>query len=108
MDTLKYALSLVTPNCFLASCDLKDAYFSIPIRELDSLSCGPRVFTKLLKCAFPELRKRGFINTGYIDDSLLQGDTYEECEENILQTAKLFDELGFTVHPKKFLHHVRK
>lgn len=67
----------------------------------NGLAIGPRVFSKLLKCVFAELRKRGFVNTGYIDDSVLQGDTYSECEENILQTTQLFDQLGFTVHPEK-------
>ena len=31
MDTLQTALLLVTPNCFFASIDLKDAYYSCSI-----------------------------------------------------------------------------
>ena len=31
MDTLESAIHLVTPNCFMASVDLKDAYYSVPI-----------------------------------------------------------------------------
>ena len=33
METLQTALKLVTPNCYMASIDLKDAYYSIAIKE---------------------------------------------------------------------------
>lgn len=35
MDTLKTALNLVKKNCFFAKLDLKDAYYSILIKESD-------------------------------------------------------------------------
>ncbi|MEW8545905.1 MAG: hypothetical protein AB2693_20475, partial [Candidatus Thiodiazotropha sp.] len=35
METLKSVLTLVTPDCFFGSLDIKDAYFSIPV-SLDS------------------------------------------------------------------------
>ena len=38
---------------------------------------------------------------GYIDDSYLQGDTRNECRRNIVSTATLFTELGFSIHPSK-------
>ena len=31
METIKSVLNLVTPNCYMAKTDIKDAYFSIPI-----------------------------------------------------------------------------
>ena len=31
METIKSALNLVTPNCYMAKIDKKDAYYSIPI-----------------------------------------------------------------------------
>ena len=33
MDTLKDAISLMKPNCFLASIDLKDTYYSVSIAQ---------------------------------------------------------------------------
>jgi len=33
MDTLWSAVRLMTPNCFMASLDLKDAYYIVPIAE---------------------------------------------------------------------------
>ena len=34
MNTLKDAISLMKPNCFMASIDRKDAYFSVPIAQV--------------------------------------------------------------------------
>ena len=31
MDTLQGIISLMTPNCFMAFADLKDAYYSVPV-----------------------------------------------------------------------------
>ena len=33
MGTLATALALVNNNCYMASLDLKDAYYSVPIRK---------------------------------------------------------------------------
>ena len=33
MNTLKDAIRLMKPNCFMASIDLKDAYYSVPIAQ---------------------------------------------------------------------------
>ena len=35
MDILEHALKLVTPGCFMASIDLKDAFYSVPIAVED-------------------------------------------------------------------------
>ena len=65
------------------------------------LATSPRVFTKILRPIFASLRTQGFISTAYIDDSCLQGSTFEECQRNIWSTVKLMDSLGFTVHLEK-------
>ena len=41
------------------------------------------------------------INSGYIDDSYLQGDTSAECHKNVVDTIMLFTKLGFHFHPVK-------
>ena len=33
METLTDAIRLITPNCFMASVDLKDAYYSVPMAK---------------------------------------------------------------------------
>ena len=99
MDTLYTITKLIEKDCFMASIDLKDAYYSVPITREDrkylrflwqgtlfqftclpnGLSCTPRKFTKLLKPAFFDLHLRGHISSAYIDDMYLQGQTYKEC-----------------------------
>jgi len=41
------------------------------------------------------------ISTIYIDDSCLQGYTYNSCQQNINDTVELLDKLGFTISLKK-------
>ena len=33
MDTLSSVIKLMRPNCFMATIDLKDAYYSVPVSE---------------------------------------------------------------------------
>ena len=37
----------------------------------------------------------------FVDDSYLQGNTYEACLHNIESTIELLQNLGFTIHPTK-------
>lgn len=121
MESLKSAVNAMTPNCYFASVDLKDAYYSLRLHSKErrffrfywqgkkfqftslimGLSTSPRVFTKVLKPVFATLRRKGHISTAYIDDSCLQGRTEYQCSQNILDTVQLLDSLGFTVHDKK-------
>ena len=123
MNTLKdvVTVSLIKPNCFMASIDLKDAYYSVPIavthqkylkfqwkHNLYAFTCFPnglafcpRKFTKLLKPVHSVLRRLGHVSSPYIDDSYLQGDDYNSCLANILDTIRVLYTLGFIIHPKK-------
>lgn len=121
METFRNALALVTQNCWFASLDLKDAYYSVHIEEMsqeylkffwkgqlykytafpNGLACCPRLFTKLLKPAFSHLHRFGFLSTCFIDDSLLLGQTKEECADNVVQTLEVLQRLGFVIHPEK-------
>jgi hypothetical protein len=86
MDSLNTIVKLVDNDCFMASMDLKDAYYSIPIRERDKkylrfywnnqlyqftclpngLSSGPRKFTKILKPALSSLHIKGHIVSSHV------------------------------------------
>ena len=121
MDTLQSAIRLMTPYCYMASVDLRDAYYSVPIRNEDQkylrfcwkgklfqftclpngLACAPRLFTKILKSVYATLRQKGHLNVGYIDDSYLQGENIVDCQANIRDTCDLFSRLGFILHPVK-------
>lgn len=54
-----------------------------------------------MKVVYATLRRMGHVNIGYIDDSLLIGDTFEECKHNVQDTVKLVTDLGFIVHEDK-------
>lgn len=128
MDTIATAIEMVTPGCFMASIDLKDAYYSVAIANEDrkylkfswrdnlyqftcfpnGLALCPRKFTKLLKPAYSTLRQMGHLSVSYIDDSYLQADTYEQCVQNVIDTVVLFNNLGFTVHPDKSILHLHR
>ena len=121
MDSLSTITKLVTQNCHMAAVDTKDAYYSIPIRSSDQkflrfiwegelyeftclsngLSCAPRLFTKILKPPLSTLHKQGHIVVAHLDDLYLQGQTYEKCVQNVIDTTVLLDKLGSVVHPEK-------
>ena len=122
MDTLESAVKLMKRDCFMSSIDLRDAYYSIPIspgyrkylkfawrgflfqfRALPmGLTSSPRIFTKVLKPVFANLRTQyGHNCLGYIDDSFYTQDTEEACRETTLHAVELFTRLGFVVHPTK-------
>ena len=121
MDSLNTVLEMVKSSCFMASIDLKDAYYSVPIATVDQkylkflwrgklykyvcfpngLAFCPRKFTKLLKPVYSHLRYLGHLSASHIDDSYLQGDDYDDCERNVRDAVKLFDSLRFIVHPEK-------
>lgn len=78
MENLRNAITLMTPNCFMASIDLKDAYYSVSVNKNhrkylrfiwkhqlfqftclpNGLSCAPRIFTKILKPIYATLRSQ--------------------------------------------------
>ena len=103
MESLKQAIHMVKPGAYLACIDIKDAFYSVPIHkshkkylrfmwdglpyQFRSMPNGyadaMRVFTKLLKPVFSHLRELGYESVIYVDDSLLHGDTFEECLEDV-------------------------
>ena len=121
METLQTALKLITPNCHMASIDLKDAYYSVAINEEhkkylkfqwgeqlwqyncmpNGLALAPRKFTKLLKPVFATLREKGHISSVFLDDSLLLAETRVSCLRNVMETVERLRSLGFIIHPDK-------
>lgn len=112
---------LITPNCLMATIDLQDAYYLIPIKKSHrkylrfqfnnclyeynclpfGLSCAPQIFTKILKPVMSLLRTQGFISVIYLDDIFLIGRTVSECQINVTETIKMLDSLGFLINLKK-------
>ena len=78
----------------------KEAYYQY-IALPNSFSPTVRVFTKVLTTPFKYLRSKRHLSIKYIDDSLLLGETFEICLNNIRDTVALLRVLGFTIHPEK-------
>ena len=121
MDNIHTAALLLSQGCYLASVDLRDAYYSISINPQfrkylrfmwrgnlwqfkslpNGMSTAPRLFTKVLKPVFAQLREAGHTVLGYLDDTIIIGDDKAKTERAVLATSQILSELGFVVHPDK-------
>ena len=55
----------------------------------NGLSCAPKVFTKILKPGLATLHTMGHISVAHIDNYYLQGQTYDKCVVNVIDTFPL-------------------
>ena len=113
METFNKALTLITPYCYMASIDIYNAYFSVPIASQDQkyvkfkwvddlyqYICYPNGTKKshqLTEPIYGTLHSWRHISTEFLDDSLLVGKSIESCTQNIIDTVTLFDKLVFVV-----------
>lgn len=54
-----------------------------------------------MKPPMTALHRLGHIASNYIDDLILQGRTYTDCVQNVIDTVSQLDPLGFVIHPDK-------
>lgn len=121
LEDLRTALKLVSRECFMSTIDLKDAYFLIRVDERSKkylrfqfenkiyefnvlpfgLNTAPFVFTKIMKPVISLLRSYGHLSTMYLDDTLLISNTLKSCLENINDTTRLLEALGFIINVDK-------
>ena len=121
MDTINTVINLMRRGCFMASIDLSNAYYSVPIAEEyryflrfvwqdelfqskvlpNGLSSAPRIFKKNLKPVYAHLRQLGHTACGYIDDYFIMSDTYINCLNSFRVTHYLFTSLGFFANFEK-------
>ena len=114
-------LAMIRPNMHMAKLDIKDAYYSIPVKASDQkylkfehngqlfkfialpngYTEGPRKFSKVMKPPLASLRKDGVTSADYIDDLMILDRDPEQCLSNVIKTAKCLDKLGFIIHPEK-------
>ena len=117
MERLNSALALIEKDCYMASIDLKDAYYSLSVHEpfrkylrfywksrfyqftclAQRLSCAPLMFTEIMKPIYAFVRSRGFLSTYYLDDSLLFGRTLATCLTNVKFTTETLENAGFII-----------
>ena len=123
MDTHDTIKDILSPGDYMASIDLTDAFFSVPIHvdskkylcfELESqryqfnvlpfgMKSSPRIFTKVLKPAINFLRDQGIKILAYLDDIFLCASSFHMLESQIHMTLKLLIDLGFHPNSQKSL-----
>lgn len=121
LENRKTVVNLISKGCFLATIDLKDAFHAVSVAEADrkflrfrfnnilyeytclpfGLSTAPYVFTKILKPVVAGLRRQGFLSVIYLDDLLVVGRSFEDCQRNVHATCSLLTRLGFTLNKEK-------
>lgn len=121
MEHLNSALNLMTKDCYMASIDLADAYYSVNIHNSyrkylrfiwngylyqftclpNGLTSAPRWFTKIMKPIFSRLRNQGLLSVYYLDDCWLSGRSADECKHNVNKTHELLEKAGFLINEKK-------
>ena len=121
MEFRKATFKIIKKGVWMASADLKDVFFTVPLHKLhqkcfmfewiqkfykfvgmpNGYSDAMRIFTKIIKPVFGHLRQKGHLSVIFVDDSYLQGDTKQECMNNIKAIVDLLLKLGFIVHEKK-------
>lgn len=121
MKDMRSAVKLIFPNYFMATLDLKDAYFLVSIHHKYrkflrfkfkgilyqftclpfGLSSCPYIFIKIMKPVINFLRSKGLISILYIDDWLLIDEFKEGCLRNIKETIDILEKLGFIINYKK-------
>ena len=121
METLQTIISIMTPNLWLTSVDLKDAYFHVAIvpahrRYLRfhwkgqayqynvlpfGLSSAPRVFTQILMPVIAWLRARGVHIYAYLDDILVTGTSPLEVSRALSLSIRTLTAAGYVINVKK-------
>ena len=121
MDTLNTALGMVRKNCYIASIDLTDSYYSFRVATVNQkylmfqfegiqykyvclpngLSPAPRIFTNFMNLVLSSLKKKGHQVMNYLDEFFLVRDTFEECKDAVIDKCDLLIKLGFSIHPNK-------
>ena len=105
-------------GAFLGTCDIKDAYPHLMAR-LDQqsllqfrwkgkyfafrtmpqgLSNAPYVFTRICRKVAGYLRNRGVFCVFYIDDIIIVGSSFEQCQKNIELVVSTLQRCGFIIN----------
>ena len=121
METLQNVIHAVRPGEWMATLDLKDAYFHVPIhpqhrkylrfrvagqsyqfRALPfGLSTAPLIFTKVLAPVVAIIRTRGIHCHPYLDDLLFRAPSSQELSAQLETVVRILKWAGFLINIKK-------
>ena len=121
METVASVLLSVREGDFLASLDLKDAYFQIPIHRSSRkllrftsegtvyqfralcfrLSTAPQVFTRVFSAVSAWAHSHGIRLLRYLDDWLILASSEQEAKQSVRSLLSLCHTLGIVINEKK-------
>ena len=122
METVASLLLSVGEGDFLASLDLKDAYFQIPVHPSSrkllrftlegtvyqfralcfGLSTAPQVFTRVFAAVSAWAHSHGIQLLRYLDDWLVLASSEQEARQAVWSLLSLCHTLGIVINEKKF------
>ena len=121
METVASVLNIVQENDLLASLDLKDAYFQVPVHPSSrkflrfvsqgtvyqfkvlcfGLSTAPQVFTRVFAAVSAWAHTRGIRLLRYLDDWLVLAPSEVKARQHVQELLSLCHDLGIVVNEKK-------
>ena len=121
METVALVLLSVREGDFLASLDLKDAYFQIPIHGSSrkllrfmsegtvyqfkalcfGLSTAPQVFTRVFAAVSAWAHSRGIRLLRYLDDWLVLASSEKKARQSVRELLSICHTLGIVINEKK-------
>lgn len=133
-QTIQDAVELLSPNAYLAKCDLKSAYRSVPISKFSRKATGlkwifvgdskptyitdsalpfgsslaPQIFSRLTQAVRRMMKRRGYRIIAFLDDFLICEKTKERCKEALQTLMALLRKLGFAINYNKVVMPTQK
>ena len=124
LEDLRSLTHLLSPDCFMRTIDLQDAFFMISIHKTSrkylrfcyngityqftclpfGLCTAPYVFTKIMKPPVQLLRSRGVLSVIYLDDMIFIANDRETCNSHADTACELFTSLGLVINESKCNH----
>ena len=124
MTTVAQVRRTLSSGCFMASIDMKDAYWHVPIHQRYrpflafsagkrsyqfrvlpfGLNIAPRIFSKMMRPVHITLALKGVNLLMYLDDWLVFAPSAEECSWMVEETLSVGSEMGLLFNlPKSHL-----
>ncbi|XP_044153533.1 uncharacterized protein LOC122940815 [Bufo gargarizans] len=125
METIKSTTQILPQDCFMATVDLQDAYYHVPIYHRHQcflriaiyyqgrlshfqftalsfgLSSAPRVFSKIMSDVMKFLHLQGVQIVPYLDDFLVFAESRQLLHSCLKQIQDCLTTLGWIINPKK-------
>lgn len=121
LEDIRTVSRLLLEGWFMASIDLRDAYFLVNVNKRHrkylrfsfnnqlfeftclpfGLSSAPYTFSKLMKPIVKFLRSLNILCVNYLDDYLIIGESFKKCSKNVSICLKLFQSLGLIINFEK-------